>query len=50
MTICFSVLQNEAIYKSFIATLPAYMPEMIEQLLWEDSMSKQEAEKLQAIS
>jgi len=46
MTICFSVLQNEAIYKSFIATLPSYMPEIIEQLLWEESMGRQEAEKI----
>src|SRR3954451_22903847 len=46
MLICFVVLLDETIFKKFIASLPSYMPEIIERLLWEDNMGKLEAEEI----
>src|SRR6478735_1144013 len=46
MLICFVVLIDETIFKKFIASLPPYMPEIIERLLWEDNMGKLEAEEI----
>jgi len=46
MFICFVVLIDKTIYEQFVASLPPYMPVIIERLLWEDNIGKLEAEKI----
>jgi hypothetical protein len=46
MLVCFAVLLDETIFKKFIASLPPYVPKIIERLLWEDNMGKLEAEEI----
>ncbi len=41
----FSVLLNKEIYHDFIASLPEYIPPIIEKLLWLDYLSKEELVK-----
>lgn len=42
----FSVFENETIYKGFLATLPLSLQTLIEKLLWVESMTDGEVEKL----
>lgn len=42
--VCFSVFENETIYKEFLVTLPLKLQTLIEKLLWVESMSDSEAE------
>ena len=42
--LCFSVFNNEQVYKEFVLTLPAAVQKLIEKLLWVVSMTDKEAE------
>ncbi|MEP7144221.1 MAG: hypothetical protein ABI707_15160, partial [Ferruginibacter sp.] len=44
--ICFSVFENETIYKEFLATLPRSLQILIEKLLWVEAMTDEEMEKI----
>lgn len=46
LDICFSVLDHKEIYFDFISSLPDYLSAIINKLIWQDYLSKDEVEKL----
>ena len=44
VVLCFSVFENETIFKTFLLTLPSHIQILLEKLLWMEEMSEPEIE------